>query len=92
MLIIWRGLGFLVPVIWLASTLVTYMVLGNGTYEHNGWPKFVAGLVAALAIGWAGVKLNGQRTAGDTHTFFFLSMEVWAFIALGFGVFLAAGH
>jgi hypothetical protein len=92
MLIIWRGLGFLVPVIWLASTLVTYMVLGNGTYEHNGWPKFVAGLFAALGIGWAGVKLNEQRAAGDTHTFFFLNMEVWAFIALGFGIFLAAGH
>jgi hypothetical protein len=92
MLIIWRGLGFLVPVIWLASAVLTNVLVGGVTYEHNGWPKFVAGLVAALVIGWAGGKLNAHRASGGTHTFFFLNMEVWAWISLFFGIILAAGH
>ncbi len=43
MIIIWRGLGFLVPLIGIAGLLVTQSVVGDAYYQAHGWPKFVAG-------------------------------------------------
>ena len=48
MLIIWRGLGFLVPLIGIAALLAPQSVIGNGYYQSHGWPKFVAGVVVEV--------------------------------------------
>ena len=64
---------------------------GEQTYEHNGWPKFVACLIAAVGIALAGEALNRGRAAGDTHTFFFLDMQAWAPICVLFGIFFSLG-
>ena len=89
MIFFWRGYGFLVPVIWIAVLLIVPGMVGEGYYEHHGWPKFLAGLVAAVAIGWAGAKLNASRPQGNKHAFFFLNMEIWALISFVAGIVLA---
>ena len=61
MIIIWRGLGFLVPLIGIAGLLATQSVVGNGYYQAHGWPKFAAGLVAGLLVLLAGCGLNKNR-------------------------------
>jgi hypothetical protein len=80
--IIWRGYGFLMPLIWLAGLLATYGLVGHQTYESHAWPKVLAGIVTAIAIGWTGATLNQNRPAGNKHTFFFMNMEAWAVVSL----------
>jgi hypothetical protein len=72
MLIIWRGLGFLVPLIGIGALLATQSVIGNGYYQSHGWPKFVAGLVGGLLVLLAGYGLNKDRPS-ETPTHSFLS-------------------
>jgi hypothetical protein len=90
-MMIWRGFGFLVPVIWVAGLVLTEMMIGEQTYEHHGWPKFVACLVGAIGIAIAGGLLNQDRAPGNTHTFFFVDMRVWALVSVAAGIFLAMG-
>jgi hypothetical protein len=59
MLIIWRGLGFLVPLIGIGALLATQSVIGNAYYDSHGWPKFVAGLVAGLLVFFIPVEAWG---------------------------------
>jgi hypothetical protein len=89
MLIVWRGFGILVPLMMAGSMLLAMALFGGHTYEQHGWPKLLAFLMAAIAIGWAGSKLNRNRPSGSTHSFFFIDMEVWAIISVIIGVVLA---
>ena len=86
MLIIWRGLGFLVPLIGIGALLATQSVIGNGYYDSHGWPKFVAGLVAGLLVLLAGCGLNKDRPSGNNHTFFFIPVEAWGVIIFVYGI------
>lgn len=90
MLFFWRGLGFLVPLVWVASLLITSGLVGERYYEAHGWPKLLAGLLAAVATGILGARLNKDRSGSNTHTFFFLNMEIWALISVVIGIWLAA--
>jgi hypothetical protein len=90
-MMIWKGFGFLVPLIWAGALVLTEVMIGEQTYEHNGWPKFVACLVGAIGIAVAGGLLNQGRAPGDTHTFFFVDMRVWALISVALGIYLSIG-
>ena len=90
-MMIWRGLGFLVPLIWIGGLLLTEAMTGEQTYEHSGWPKFVAGLIGGAGIAIAGALLNENRTAANTHTFFFLDVRAWALVSVVAGIFLSMG-
>jgi hypothetical protein len=89
MIFFWKGFGILVPLIWFAAALIVSYLVGPPYYEIHGWPKLVAGLVAAVVIGWAGSKLNENRPQGNRHSFFFLDMEIWALISVIGGIVLA---
>jgi hypothetical protein len=86
MIIIWRGLGFLVPLIGIAGLLVTQSVVGDAYYQAHGWPKFAAGLVVGLLVLLTGCGLNKNRPSGNNHTFFFIPVEMWGVLIFVFGV------
>jgi hypothetical protein len=86
MLIVWRGFGFLAPVIAIAALLGTQAVIGNSYYDSHGWPKFVAGLVAGLLVLLAGYGLNKDRPSGNNHTFFWIPVEAWGVIIFIYGI------
>ena len=62
MLVVWRGLGWLVPVIVFGALILSQLsvdaVYGEGFYTANGWPKQAAFVVAALSVGLLGFVLN----------------------------------
>jgi hypothetical protein len=89
MVIIWRGLGFLVLVVVLAimfgAQYFTQRSFGDAYWEQQAWPA-AAGLAAAGTVCWfLGRKLNkpARKDANPrrpwTHDLFFLRMEWWAF-------------
>ena len=82
MLIIFRGLGFLVPLIGIAALLATQAIVGSGYYDAHGWPKFAAGVVAGLLILLIGIGINKDRPSGNNHTFFFIPVEAWGVLAI----------
>jgi hypothetical protein len=65
MLFIWRGRGWLVPVIVLGafalSQLASNALYGDGFYAANAWPKYAAIIFAALSIGLLGFNLNHKK-------------------------------
>ena len=65
MLIVWRGFGWLVPVIVIAALILTQLavdaVYGQGFYTANAWPKQAAFIAAAVFVGLLGVFLNHMR-------------------------------
>jgi hypothetical protein len=89
MVIIWRGLGFLVLVVVIAimfgAQYFTQHSFGDAYWEQKAWPA-AAGLAAAGAVCWfLGRKLNkpARKDANPrrpwTHDLLFLRMEWWAF-------------
>ena len=74
MLIVWRGLGWLVPVITFGVMILSQVAIdalyGDGFYTANAWPKTVAIILAALSVGLLGVYLNHikRRTTVDENT------------------------
>jgi hypothetical protein len=65
MLIVWRGLGWLVPVFVFAALMLSQLsvdtIYGDGFYTANTWPKQAALIVAAFAVGVLGIYLNHKR-------------------------------
>lgn len=91
-MIIWRGRGILVLLIWgialgVSQALFDGMV-GKGYYEDHAWPKIMTGLIAAAPIWFLGKKWNesGERT----HDLFFIPMQYWAPLALIFSIIIGA--
>ncbi len=64
-MIIWKGLGFIVPIIGLVAFFVTQLALdaafGDDFYTSNGWPKLVGAFLAAGLIFLAS-RLLGKPT------------------------------
>ncbi len=95
-MIIWRGAGFLVPVIVFASFLLMQIsmdaIWGDGYYKSNEWTKTAAIIVAALVIGLLGYFLNykkrtkaideetGDVVKSPAHSLFFIPIEYWMII------------
>ncbi len=55
MIIVWNGLGFLVPVITFGCLLLTEFAIeagfhDNHYYQAHGWPKLVGFVIAALIV------------------------------------------
>lgn len=65
MLIVWRGFGWLVPVVVFGALILSQLsvdaVYGEGFYTANGWPKQLAFVVAALFVGFLGFFLNHTK-------------------------------
>ena len=62
MLIVWRGYGWLVPVVVFAALLLSQLsvdaIYGEGFYTANAWPKQVAFVAAGFLVGAIGFYLN----------------------------------
>lgn len=65
MLVVWRGFGWLVPVIVIAALMALQLsvdaVYGEGFYTANAWPKQAAFIVAAISVGILGIFLNHTK-------------------------------
>lgn len=65
MLIVWRGFGWLVPIVIFAALILSQLsldaVYGEGFYTANAWPKQAAFIVAAFSVGFLGIYLNHSK-------------------------------
>ena len=62
MLVVWRGFGWLVPVVVFAALVLSQLsvdsLYGEGFYTANTWPKQAAFILGAIAVGLLGFILN----------------------------------
>ena len=62
MLVVWRGFGWLVPVIVFAALILSQLsvddLYGEGFYTANAWPDHAAYILGAIAVGLLGLVLN----------------------------------
>jgi hypothetical protein len=89
MLIVWRGLGFLVLFVTLgvvaAGAFLTEKFMGPGQFRQQAWPLAAATAAAATACWFLGRRLNKPARSDAnprrpwTHDFLFVRMEWWAF-------------
>jgi hypothetical protein len=94
-LIVWRGLGFLVPIIGFACALLTELAVDgiagqDSFYTKQGWPILLAMAIAAAIIWPLGRALN--RYDRNAHSLFVLPMEYWALACFAIGVIGAFTH
>jgi uncharacterized membrane protein YfcA len=74
MVIFWRGLGWLVPVLVFGLSLIGNLlcnaIYGDGYYDHHKWPLAVALLIAGAICWFLGQYLKGRsdRIAVDKAT------------------------
>jgi hypothetical protein len=65
MLIIWRGYGWLVPVVVFAAFILSQLsvdaMYGEGYYKANSWPKHMGTISGAILVGALGYFLNHVR-------------------------------
>ena len=100
-MIIWSGLGILVPVIAGICLFVMNAIVGSVTFDSQGWPKTIALLIAAGIISLVGYKIRQQpgRVVIDTKTgreltlkrrdsVFFVPVLYWGPILAGIGLIL----
>ncbi|SIO84667.1 hypothetical protein [Nocardiopsis sp. JB363] len=92
-MIIWRGWGILVPLIAavLAVPCAAIVAEATGQQHLGGIGAGVGFLLAAVAVFFAGRKLNTPKRGfhpatgqpveyRNSHTFFFVPMQYWAFV------------
>ena len=72
MLIVWRGLGFLVPLVVLLSLLISAKFPANPTLAGG-----IALFVSAALIWAIGTRLNRQV---KVHTLFWIPMQYWGIV------------
>lgn len=74
MVIIWRGLGYLVAVIVfvcsLVGNLISNVVLGDGYYDHHKWPLAVTLIISGLICWFLGnyLRKRSDRIMIDKQT------------------------
>ena len=94
-MLIWKGLGILVPLFVVLSLILAVPFTGDAAKYGLAFSQ----LVAAAAIWWTGRALNARpgRLLHDpqtgetvelkaTHSFFFIKMEYWAVLVVSLGV------
>jgi hypothetical protein len=95
-MIIWRGLGWLIPIIFIAVLVLSQWgldaALGENYYTQNDWPKMFAISLVVVCIAALGYFLNhkkrviivdeatGKSQKEPSHTLFFIPIEYWAII------------
>ncbi|MFC1578978.1 hypothetical protein ACFL3Y_01155 [Pseudomonadota bacterium] len=106
MFFIWRGYGWLVPVILLASSALMLLIIdpiyGDGYYKAHIWPAVIASLISAIPIGFLGYTLNhknrligfddetGKTKKSPSHSLFFIPVEYWSVIVPVLFIWLAS--
>ena len=84
MIIVWRGLGFLVPIFVVLSLLVT-----SRFPQHQSLAGGLALLVSAAVLWPIGHKLNRQQ---KLHTLFWIPMQYWGVVLGVFATISIVGH
>lgn len=84
MIIVWRGLGFVVPLIaaafWFAGRYATNQAMGSaGFFETHAWPQIATLALAAVCTWFVGRQINKR---GPRHTLFWIRVEHWAAVML----------
>lgn len=103
-MIVWSGLGFLVPAIafaiWVIMNLMVDGMYGDGADAERVVASAIALLLSAPAIWFSGKALEGpgrvviDKETGEEmilrprHTLFFIPMKYWAFPAIAAGLFI----
>ncbi|HZT43285.1 MAG TPA: hypothetical protein VFA07_14035 [Chthonomonadaceae bacterium] len=100
-MIIWSGLGILVPVIAAICLFVMNAIVGSAAFDSQGWPKTIALLVAAGIVSVVGYKIRRQpgRVVVDKatgrevrlhrrHSVFFVPVLYWGPILAVIGIIL----
>ena len=93
---IWKGKGWLVPVIFIAAfTDIQKAIdffMGEGFYQENRWVKIVSVVSVGILVGilgivinhyfrWKKIKKNSENKGTNIpHTLLLLPIEVWAII------------
>lgn len=98
MLLIWRGFGWAIPVVSIAVLIgvelgVETAFKEDNYYQLNAWPKYIAAIILAIAIGSLGYVLNYRakkvvfdetdeknNTRSKPHALFFIPVQYWAII------------
>lgn len=96
MLPIWKGFGWLAPVIFLAAfvdvQLLVDWVMGEGFYTANRWVQIFSIVFVAIVVAGLGLWMNlrdrfsrvdtktGKKVIAPAHTFLWLPIEVWAIV------------
>jgi hypothetical protein len=93
MLFIWRGFGWLIPIIVIVSLLLMQLsfnyFFGEETYENSEWPKVIAIFLSSILIAFLGYFFNYKKRVvvrdekmekTPSHTLFFIPIEFWAII------------
>ncbi|MBY6188498.1 hypothetical protein KUV89_17935 [Marinobacter hydrocarbonoclasticus] len=87
MLIIWRGLGWLVPVlvavVFVGMQLLLNSLFGEGTYRAEGWSLWLTVGIASVLIGFFGLLVNqrdGEEGHRRSHALFFIPVQYWALL------------
>ena len=101
MIFIWRGYGFLVPLITILIVGVTSVVFSAIFKDTPPYGVAIGFLGAAAALWFAGNSFNSpakdrvmvDKATGQefimkpSHSFFFIKMQYWAYIVGAIGVF-----
>ncbi len=99
----WTRLGFIVPLVWVGLAIV-FSKIGLKTYLPQPFDACVVLFLCALIYYAVGKNLN-KENAVDTkgmpakalnnkshHTFFFIKIEYWSFIALALITVILVNH
>jgi hypothetical protein len=90
-MIIWSGLGFLVPVVTFGACLLMNFLLdakyGEGYYSAHHWAIGAALILGGLISCGVGLALRPRApVTRSRHTFFFIPMHWAGLIIAGIGV------
>jgi hypothetical protein len=84
MILIWRGLGILVPIVWFATAflmqILTDKLFGTGVYAAWSVPKILGSIVVGLLLSVIGIAVNKDKYADNKHSFFWIPFEFWGII------------
>lgn len=85
MIIVWRGLGFLIPLFVLLSVWITTRFPTNESLSGG-----LALLASGVLLYFVGVRMNRETKKG--HTLFWIPMQYWAIVLGVFGPLIILGH
>jgi hypothetical protein len=83
-MIIWKGNGIVVPVIFVIAGLLSALFcpfMGNGYLAST----FLISSVPLLLVGMAHVKTHADGST-DEGTFYWIKVKWWGYFSLGFGL------
>jgi predicted permease len=84
MILVWRGLGILVPIVWFATACITEILtdklFGTGTYAALSLPKILGSIAVGLLLLVIGVAVNKDKYADNKHSFFWIPIEFWVIL------------